>query len=171
MKDGGLQWIKLYFFISISSKERTTTELIAFAEAPMMDKLSVDPCFPSNLQSKEESSTIRLHWTNWISSTEWKFYIFPEYFLWNWTKLWKLDFPTFFYNISKILPLNGRRLIFPVHFSHGPPTVLLFTDISILGVASLVVQSPPSPDWIRGIRVGLVERTTLTVSTWFVRRP
>ena len=53
MKDGGLQWIKLYFFISISSKERTTTELIAFAEAPMMDKLYVDPCFPSNLQSKE----------------------------------------------------------------------------------------------------------------------
>ena len=32
--------------------------------------------------------------------------LFPEYFLnisilWNWTKLWKSDFPTFFYNISK----------------------------------------------------------------------
>ena len=44
---------KVVFFISIFSKERTTTELIAFAEAPMMDKLYVDPCFPSNLQSKE----------------------------------------------------------------------------------------------------------------------
>ena len=38
--------------------------------------------------------------------------ISPEYLhttenifiLWNWTKLWKLDSPTFFHNISKILP-------------------------------------------------------------------
>ena len=55
-------------------------------------------------------------------------YLFPEYLVfleyfhtteyisiqWNWTKLWKLDFPTFFYNISKIFPYNGRGLIFPV---------------------------------------------------------
>ena len=42
--------------------------------------------------------------------------IFPEYFhitvnisiLWNWTKLLKLDFPTFFYNICKIFPCCGR---------------------------------------------------------------
>ena len=30
----------------------------------------------------------------------------------NWTKLWKLDFPTFFYNIFKIFPYCGRGLFF-----------------------------------------------------------
>ena len=42
--------------------------------------------------------------------------VFPEYFhttenistLWNWTKLWKLDFPTIFYNMSPICPCYGR---------------------------------------------------------------
>ena len=41
--------------------------------------------------------------------------ISPEYLhttesifiLWNWTKLWKLDSPTFFYNIYKIFPYYG----------------------------------------------------------------
>ena len=27
--------------------------------------------------------------------------------LWNWTKLWKLDFSTFFYKIAKIFPYYG----------------------------------------------------------------
>ena len=48
--------------------------------------------------------------------------LFPEYFhstdnisiLWNWTKLWKLNFPTFFYNIFKIVPYIGRGPVFPV---------------------------------------------------------
>ena len=30
----------------------------------------------------------------------------------NWTKLWKLDFPTFFYNISQISPCYGEVLFF-----------------------------------------------------------
>ena len=33
--------------------------------------------------------------------------------LWHWTKLWKLDFPTFFYNISKVFPHYGRGSLFP----------------------------------------------------------
>ena len=32
--------------------------------------------------------------------------------LWNWTKVWKLDFPTFFYNIFKTFPYSGRGPIF-----------------------------------------------------------
>ena len=62
------------------------------------------------------------HWKNWTSSTVKEFYfqdisrVFLEYFhttenisiLWNGIKLWKLDFPTFFYNIFKILPYYGR---------------------------------------------------------------
>ena len=32
--------------------------------------------------------------------------------LWNCTKVWKLDFPTFLYNISKIFPNYGRGPIF-----------------------------------------------------------
>ena len=33
--------------------------------------------------------------------------------VWNWTKLWKLDFPTLFYDISKIFPYYGKGPIFP----------------------------------------------------------
>ena len=67
-----------------------------------------------------------VHWKNCISSTVWKFYfqsvpgIFPiprktfPYWKWNWTKLWKLHFPTFSYNISKIFPYYGRGTVFPV---------------------------------------------------------
>ena len=48
------------------------------------------------------------------------FRVFPEYFhttenisiLWNWAKLWKMDFPTFFYNISKIFSYYGRSPVF-----------------------------------------------------------
>ena len=36
--------------------------------------------------------------------------------LWNWTKLWKLDFPTFFCNIHKILLYSGKGPIVPVLF-------------------------------------------------------
>ena len=38
-------------------------------------------------------------------------FCFPEYIsiLWNSTKLWKLPFPTFFDNISKILPYHGSN--------------------------------------------------------------
>ena len=56
------------------------------------------------------------------SSTVWKFYlqnissVFLEHFhttenlstLWNWTKLWKLDCPTFFFNISKYFHMIGE---------------------------------------------------------------
>ena len=38
--------------------------------------------------------------------------------LWNWTKLWKLDFPTFFSNISKIFPYYGRGPIFQCTAEH-----------------------------------------------------
>ena len=68
------------------------------------------------------------HWKNWNSSTGWKFNfqdisrVFLECFqtpenifmLWNWTKLWKLDFASFFYNIPKIFSYYGRGPIFPV---------------------------------------------------------
>ena len=52
--------------------------------------------------------------------------LFPEYFtttenmcmVWNWTKLWKLDFPTFFYNVSKKFPYYGRGSILLVRILH-----------------------------------------------------
>ena len=48
--------------------------------------------------------------------------VFLEYFHttgnisipWNWTKLWKWNFPIFFYNLFKIFPCYGRSLNFPV---------------------------------------------------------
>ena len=65
--------------------------------------------------------TSTTHWKNLTPFTLWKLYfqniqfqsiprVFLEHFhttenisiLWNWTKLWKLDFATFFYNISKL---------------------------------------------------------------------
>ena len=80
----------------------------------------------SNATHTNGSHTGPLHWKKWTFSTVWNFYfqnisrVFLEYFHttenisipWNWTKLWKLDFPTFFYNISKIFPYCGRGLFF-----------------------------------------------------------
>ena len=67
--------------------------------------------------------------------TVWKLYfqnisrVFLEYFystdnismLWNWTKLWKLDFPTFFYNIS----ILWKRSYFPSDYERKTFTVPL----------------------------------------------
>ena len=69
--------------------------------------------FTCTNKMKPKILVILVHWKNWTSSTVWKFYfqnicrVFLEYFhsntsiLWNWTKLCKLDFTTFFYNISQ----------------------------------------------------------------------
>ena len=68
-------------------------------------------------------------WEKMDLFTVWKFYfenisrVFLEYshstenvsILWNWTKLWKSDFFTFFCNISKVFPYSGRGSIFVVY--------------------------------------------------------
>ena len=79
-------------------------------------------------QPKIQYSGVMLYYyfqkmTHWAQYGSFISRVFPAYFhttdnisiLWNWTKLWKLDFPTFFYNIYKLFPYYGQVQFFQ-HF-------------------------------------------------------
>ena len=76
-------------------------------------------------KNEEESQVANVIFLNGRLRKSWTFHwygsyisrIFLEYFhttenisiLWNWTKLWKLDIPTFFYNIPKNISILWKR--------------------------------------------------------------
>ena len=81
---------------------------------------------------------------------------------WNWTKLWKLDFPSFFYNISKIFPDYERC---PFFSSDHSLIVGIFFQFSFMPA----VYNSLSMFWLlifQKFERNLYEFTIITEQTW-----